>query len=100
MIKHCLIKILMEIVNQCDLELEQVDAKITILPREVDKRIYMEQPTGFPEDKSMLCLLKKYLYELKKLQNKWYHGFDEFNLEYGFLRNGYDNCVSIFKWNV
>ena len=44
-----------------DLELEQLDVKITFLPGELEKHIYMHQLEGFiiSGNKDHVCLLKK-----------------------------------------
>ena len=57
----------------------------------------MQQPEGFVEDKSKVCLLKKSLYGLKQSPRQWYRQFDEFLLKTGFVRSGYDFCVYILK---
>jgi hypothetical protein len=44
----------------------------------------MEQAEGFTEDKFEVCLLKKYLYWLKKSLEKWCRQFDKFLLMIGF----------------
>jgi hypothetical protein len=65
-VKHCSIRILMAIVNQFNLELEQMDVKSAFLHGDLEEIIYMEQPEGFVEDKSKVCLFKKSLYGLKQ----------------------------------
>ena len=74
-VKHCSIRILMAIVNQFNLELEQMDVKTTFLHGDLQETIYMEQPKGFVEDKSRVCLLKKSLYRLKQIPKQWYHRY-------------------------
>ena len=47
-----------------DLELEQLDVKITFLPGELEKHIYMQQLERFiiSGNKDHVCLLKKNLF--------------------------------------
>jgi len=87
----------MAIVNQFNLELEQMDVKTAFLHGDLEETIYMEQPEGFVEDKSKVCLLKKSLYGLKQSPRKWYRRFDEFLLKTGFVKRGYDSCVYMLK---
>jgi len=42
-VKHISIRLLLVILAQGDLELEQLDVKITFLHGELDERIYMKQ---------------------------------------------------------
>ena len=66
-VKHTSIRMLLTIVVQFDLELEQMDVKITFMYGELEK-IYMKQPECYiQEDKeNKVCLVKKSLYRLKQ----------------------------------
>ncbi|KAK2447548.1 secreted RxLR effector protein [Trifolium repens] len=96
-VKHCSIRVLMAIVNMYDLELEQMDVKTAFLHGELEETIYMQQPEGFVEDNSKVCLLKKSLYGLKQSPRQWYRRFDDFLLKTGFVRSNYDSCVYMMK---
>ncbi|CAJ2636069.1 unnamed protein product [Trifolium pratense] len=98
-VKHCSIRVLMAIVNMYDLELEQMDVKTAFLHGELEETIYMQQPEGFVEDNSKVCLLKKSLYGLKQSLRQWYRRFDDFLLTTGFVRSNYDSCVYMMKRN-
>jgi len=74
-----------------------MDVKTAFLHSDHEETIYMQQPEGFVEDKSKVCLLKKSLYGLKQSPRLWYRRFDEFLLKIGFVRSGYDSCVYILK---
>ena len=87
----------MAIVNMYDLELEQMDVKTAFLHGELEETIYMQQPEGFVEDNSKVCLLKKSLYGLKQSPRQWYRRFDDFLLKTGFVRSNYDSCVYMMK---
>ena len=49
-----------------DLEVEQLDVKMTFLHGDLEEEIYMEQPEGFVElgKEHLMCRLKKSLYGL------------------------------------
>ena len=54
----------------------------------------MEQPPGYVQDNSSLvCLLKKSLYGLKKDPRAWYAKMDSFILDTSFSRFHYDPNV-------
>ena len=80
MVKHVLIRLLLSVVVNFDLELEQLNVKTTFLHGILDEEIYMNQPEGFIEkgDESKVCLVKKLLYGLKQSPRQWNQWFDEF----------------------
>lgn len=51
-----------------DLEIEQLDVKITFIHGELEKELYMKQPEGFviPSNEQLVCHLQKSLYGLKQ----------------------------------
>jgi len=52
---------LLTLVAQFDLELEQMDVKITFLHGKLEEKIYMKQPEGYIQEgkENKVCLLKK-----------------------------------------
>ena len=46
-------------------EVHQMDVKNAFLHGDLSKEIYMEQTHGFIQDSSLVCRLKKSLYDLK-----------------------------------
>ena len=94
-VKHSSIRILLALVAQCELELDQLDMKITFLHGDLDEEIYMIQPMGFKtaDKENMVCKLKKSLYELKQSLRQWYKRFDNFIREKRYTRSHYDPCV-------
>lgn len=69
-VKYYSISVFMTIVNKYILNLDKMDVKKTFLKGDIKEKIYMEQPESFVEDKSKVCILKKYLYGLKKIFRK------------------------------
>ena len=67
--KHCTIRIILGLVNQYDLELGQLDVKTAFLHGNLKETIYMNQPEGFEEGESKVCLLKKSVWTKVKPSN-------------------------------
>ena len=49
-----------------DYEIEQMNVKTAFLYGNIEEDIYIEQPTGFSTDDTLICKLKKALYGLKQ----------------------------------
>jgi hypothetical protein len=98
-VKHSSIPVLFVMVALFDLELEQLDVKITFLHNELEKRIYITHLEGFIAQgkEDHVCLLKKSLYGLKKSLKQWYKRFDTFMLRHCYFRNDYDSCMYFKK---
>lgn len=60
-------RVIMALVAQLDLELHQVDVKITFLNGDIEESIHMVQSKNFVLDdpKKMVCKLRKSIYGLK-----------------------------------
>ncbi|KAG8482181.1 hypothetical protein CXB51_026801 [Gossypium anomalum] len=73
-VKNSSIRALLNIVAMHDLELEQLDVKITFLHGKLEDDIYMQQSEGFTvlEKEDYVYLLKKSLYGLKQSPRQWY----------------------------
>jgi hypothetical protein len=68
-------------------EVHQMDVKSTFLHEDLQEEIYMEQPPGYVHnDSSLVCLLKKSFYGLKKAPRAWYAKMDNFLIDTGFSR--------------
>ena len=57
-----------------DLELHQMDVKITFLNGNIDETIYMVQLENFEsnDSKQLVCKLKRSIYGLKQASRQWY----------------------------
>jgi hypothetical protein len=67
-------------------EVHQMDVKNAFLHGDLYEEIYMEQPQGFMQDSSLVCRLKKSLYDLKKAPRAWYAKMDSYLLSQNFVR--------------
>ena len=64
-----------------------MDVKFAFLHGNLQEEIYMEQPPRYIQDNSsLICLLKKSLYGLKKSPRDWYAKMDSIILDTGFSR--------------
>ena len=88
---------LMAIVALHNLEIHQMDVKISFLNDELNDEIYMEQPKGFivPSQEKKVCRLVKSLYGLKQAPKQWHEKIDNAMLSNGFRINECDKCVYI-----
>jgi hypothetical protein len=85
----------MSIVAKMDLELHQLDVKITFLNGELKEDIYMIQPEGFEQDEheENVYKLKRSLYGLKQSSRQWYLKFHQTILENGFEVSSLDAFI-------
>ncbi|KAL6320959.1 hypothetical protein AAG906_010768 [Vitis piasezkii] len=58
-VKHSSIRMILALVADRNMELKQLDVKVTFLHGELEKTVYMQQPEGFVKDKNKVCLLRK-----------------------------------------
>jgi len=88
-------KIIMALVVHYDLELHQMDVKMTFLNGDLEENVYMAQPKCFVMEgkEQMGCRLKKLIYGLKQPSRQWYLKFDKTIKHFGFKENIEDNCV-------
>ena len=86
------LRIVMALVAHYDLELHQMDVKITFLNGDLDEEIYMEQPEGFIKKgkENWACKLKKFIYDLKQASRQWYIKFHNTITSFGFKENTVD----------
>ena len=89
------LSIIMAIVPHCDLELHQMDVKITFLNGDLVKGVFMSQPIGFKEvgKEHMVCKLQKFIYGLKQDSRHWYLKLDEVVTVNGFKEKIVDQCI-------
>jgi hypothetical protein len=80
-------------------EVHQMDVKNAFLHGDLSKEIYMEQPQGFiyMQDSSLVCQLKKSLYELKQAPRAWYAKMDSYMLSQNFVSCKSDSNVYMLR---
>ena len=83
-----------------DLELEQLDVKISFLHGDLEEEIYMHQPEGFVKKgkENLVCRLRKSLYGLKQAPRQWYRKFESFMNDNGYHKTQADHCVFVKKF--
>lgn len=67
----------MTIMNQYNRKLEQIYVNIALLHGDLEKITYIEKSQYVVQHKDKICLMEKYLYDLKKNLRKWYRRFKE-----------------------
>jgi len=62
------LSIILALVAHFDLELQQMDVKITFFNRDLEEEVYMKQPETFlsSDGEQLVCKLKKSIYGLKQ----------------------------------
>jgi hypothetical protein len=94
-----LIRVVLSLTTNLNLEVEQLDVKTNFLHGDLDEEIYMEKYEGFKVKKKALSLqAKKSLYGLKQTLMKWYNTFDSFMVEHGYGRTTSDHYVFIKRY--
>jgi hypothetical protein len=85
----------MALVAHYDLELHQMDVKMTFLNGDLLKNVYMAQPKGFvmKEKEHTRCHMRKSIYGLKQVSRQWYLKFNYIIISFGFKENEEDNCI-------
>ncbi len=86
-------KLVFALIALYDLECAQMDMVTAFLNPILKEKVYVVQPTGFEEDKELVCRLQKTLYGLKQSPRYWYETLRAFLLTAGFISLESDHCV-------
>ena len=99
-VKMSSIRVILGLAVVQDLEIEQLDVKMTFLHGDLEEEIYMEQPEEFKVlgNENLVCRHMKSLYGLKQALRQWYKKFDAFMAEHDFKRTESDHCVFIKRY--
>lgn len=84
---------LLSIAAQKRLKLRQFDIKTAFLHGNLNEKIYMQIPKGYPDNKGKVCKLKKSLYGLKQAPLMWNIRFTEVLKKMGFSQLKSDHCL-------
>lgn len=87
------IRLLMAFAVKLNLEIDHLDVETAFLNGNLDEEIYMEQPEGFSNNKSKVCLLKKSLYGLKQAPRQWNKKVCEAMDKLSFKRSEKEHCI-------
>jgi hypothetical protein len=80
----------MALVTYFDLELHQIDVKITLMNIDLKYEVYLRQPNGFMDNSQNSCKLKKYINRLGQISCRWYTFYKVITLLF------IENFVSIY----
>ncbi|CAL4082175.1 unnamed protein product, partial [Meganyctiphanes norvegica] len=89
------IRMLMSIAMQESLICHHCDVNSAYLNAPIDFLVYIRQPEGYIQDRTMCCMLNKSLYGLKQAANRWHETIVEFMLSQGLSQSVVDPCVFI-----
>jgi len=78
------LRIILALVAHFDLELQQMDVKMTFLNGDLEEEVYMKQPKGFSfsDSEQLVCKLNKSIYGLKQASRQWYLKFHTFLIRF------------------
>ena len=89
------LRIILALVAHFDLELQQMDVKITFLNGDLEEEVYMKQLEGFSSSngKHLVCKLKKSIYRLKQASRQWYLKFHNVISSFDIVESIIDQCI-------
>ncbi|CAI7873257.1 unnamed protein product [Closterium sp. NIES-54] len=86
-------RVLLAIAAALDLDLVQLDVKNAFLHGELDRDLYMEQPSYYEDGSPRVCKLVKSLYGLKQSPMLWYEALDGVLLGAGWKKSQVDEAL-------
>lgn len=87
------IRLLLAFAAKLNLDVDHLDVETAFLNGDLEEEIFMEQPEGFSNDKSKVCLLKKSLYGLKQAPRQWNKKVCEAMDKLSFKRSEKEHCI-------
>jgi hypothetical protein len=96
-VKFTSIRCILALATLEDMEIHQMDVKMTFLNGELEEEIYMEQPQGFVHQggEHLVCKLHKSLYGLKQFLKAWNQKLDTFFKSVEFMKSEADLSVYV-----
>src|SRR3954464_12664174 len=97
MVRFASLHTMLIIIAELDLELVLVDIKTAFLYRELDEKIFMDQPKRFRSkgQESEVFRLMRSIYGLKQSSRYWHLRFHRAILIYGLVVIEHDHCVHL-----
>lgn len=80
---------------QLDMNIEHIDVATAFLNGELNECIYMEQPVGFINDSTKVCMLQKSLYGLKQASRMWNMRVNKILSKNGYIQSQCEPCVYV-----
>ncbi len=94
-IRHESIKILLTLACTRNLLMRHVDIKTAFLHGDIDRELYVSQPSGYNNGTSDVCKLNRSLYGLKQSPRLWNAKLTKFFVDEGFRQADADPCIFI-----
>ena len=91
------IRMLIQIAVQYGLLVHQMDVNNAYLNSDINREIYMVQPTGFINNSKLVCKLNKSLYGLKQSAHLWNNTLNAFLISEQLTASVNDPCVYMRK---
>ena len=87
---------ILALVAHFDLELQQMDVKMTFFNSDLKEEVYMKQPEGFSssDGEHLVCKFKKSIYGLKQASCQWYLKFHDVICSFGFEKKSWINVYT------
>ena len=89
------VRILIALAATYQWSISQLDVKNAFLHGDLVDEVYMEQPPRFiaQGESSLVCKLRKSLYDLKQSPRAWFGHFSKVVMEFGLNRSGVDHSM-------
>ena len=89
------LRTLIALSTQRGLELHHVDIATALLNGTLQRKVYMEQPTGYKKEgeEHLVCRLRKSIYGLKQSSRCWNMALDDQLTKMGFSQLKSDPCI-------
>lgn len=92
-VRHSTMRVLFNLANELDMDIDHVDVTTAFLYGNLIEEIYMEQPEGFIINKNKVCLLRKSIYGLKQASRVWNMTVNNLLTKHGYSQTKCEPCV-------
>lgn len=94
-VRHSTMRILFNLANELDMDVDHIDVTTAFLHGELKEEIYMEPPLGFISDDHKVCLLQKSIYGLKQASRVWNETVNDLLVGNGYSQTKCEPCVYV-----